>query len=105
MPTQQQIERFTLAFHRVAVQRLRNEPDLRRQAQQVLDRWDANSPSPSGEGYRAKWRELLDGDIDWLAFIVCADNEQAATLRGVSPLGFLLGESERLRIRCAAMAA
>jgi hypothetical protein len=105
MPTQQQIERFTLAFHQVALQRLRGEPDLWRQAPQVLDRWDANSPSPSGQRYRDRWRELLDGDIGRLQAAVCIDSEEAATLRGVSPLGFLLGESERLRIRREAMAA
>lgn len=105
MPTQQQIERFTLAFHQVALQRLRGETELWRQALEVLDRWEANSPSPSGQRYRDLWRQLLNGDLIRLEAAVCVDNEQAATLRGVSPLGFLLGESERLRIRREAMAA
>jgi hypothetical protein len=105
MPTQQQIERFTLAFHRVALQRLRGEPELWRQALAVLDRWEATSPSPSGRRYRDLWRQLLTGDLGWLEAAVCVDSEEAATLRGVSPLGFLLGESERLRIRHEAMAA
>lgn len=106
MPTQHQIERFTLAFHQVAVQRLRSNPELWRQALEVLDRWDASNPSSSGQRYREVWRRLLSGgDLDRLESTVCADNEHAATLRGVSPLGFLLGESERLRIRREAMAA
>lgn len=105
MPTQQQIERFTLAFHRVALQRLRDEPELRRHALEVLDRWDANSPSPSAQRYRARWRQLLSGDLARLEATVCVDNEEAATLRSVSPLGCMLGEPERLRIRREAMAA
>jgi hypothetical protein len=105
MPTQQQIERFILAFHQVAVQRLRSEPELWRQALAVLDRWEANSPSPSAQRYRDMWRQLLNGDLGRLEAVVCAGTEEAATLRGVSPLGFLLGESERLRIRREAMAA
>ena len=105
MPTQQQIERFTLAFHQVAMQRLRNDPDLRRLALEVLDRWDAGSPSPSGLRYRQQWRQLLDGDVARLESTVCAQDEHAATLRSVSPLGFLLSEPERLRIRREAMAA
>lgn len=105
MPTQQQIERFTLAFHQVAMQRLRVDPGLRRQALAVLDRWQAVSPSPSGQRYRDTWRQLLSGDLASLEAAICVDSDQAATLRGVSPLGFLLGESERLRIRSEAMAA
>jgi hypothetical protein len=105
MPTQQQIERFTLAFHQVALQRLRGEPELRRKALDVLDRWDATSPSPSSQRYRDTWRQLLRGDLERLEAAVCVDSEEAATLRSVSPLGFVLGEVERLRVRRDAMAA
>lgn len=103
MPTQQQIERFTLAFHRVAMKRLRQEPGLEREALRVLDRWEANGASIAGSRYRERWRRLLTGDIARLEEAVCSDTEQAATLRSVSPLGFLLDDTERLRIRREAM--
>lgn len=105
MPSPQQIERFTLAFHQVAVERLRHQPVLRAQALEVLNRWESNGASPGGKFYRDQWRNLLKGDIDMLWNAVCHDNELAATLRSMSPLGFLLPEEERLRIRREAMAA
>jgi len=105
MPTQQQIERFTLAFHKVAVQRLCEDPDHAQRAVQVLDRWEANGVSSAGQRYRNAWRALLAGEVAELERVVCSDTEQAATLRSVSPLGFLLDEPQRLRIRSQAMAA
>lgn len=106
MPSQQQIERFTLAFHKVAVERLRQRPALMQDAMRVLSRWESGGASSSSQRYRDTWRRLLEGgDIDSLASIVCADNEMAATLRSMSPLGFLLAEDERLRVRREAMQA
>ena len=105
MPTQQQIDRFTLAFHRLAVQRLQLEPHLQRQALAVLDRWDAAGLSPASSRYRQEWRHLLTGDVARLQAVVCADTDHSATLRGMSPLGFVLDDAERLRVRREAMAA
>jgi len=105
MPSQQQIERFTLAFHKVAVERLRQRPTLRLQALEVLSRWEASGASSGGQTYRDMWRDLLAGDVNALSRAVCVDSEMAATLRSMSPLGFVLDEDERLRIRREAMAA
>jgi hypothetical protein len=105
MPSQQQIERFTLAFHQVAVDRLRQQPALKQRALEVLSRWESSGVSSAGQRYRDTWRRLLTGDIEALTRAVCTDTEQAATLRSMSPLGFLLPEDERLRIRREAMAA
>ncbi|MBP6405900.1 MAG: hypothetical protein LCH79_14905 [Proteobacteria bacterium] len=105
MPTHQQIDRFTLAFHKVALQRLREDPRSADQALAVLDRWEANGASPAGARYRGRWRSLLGGDVNRLEQIVCTQTDEAATLRSVSPLGFLLDEAERQRIRREAMAA
>ncbi len=104
MPSQQQIETFTLAFHKVAVDRLRERPVLKQHALEVLNRWESHGVSPASQPYRDTWRRLLSDDIETLTQAVCTDTEQAATLRGVSPLGFLLAEDERLRIRREAMA-
>lgn len=105
MPSQQQIERFTLAFHKVAVDRLRQQPVLTQRALDVLGRWESGGVSPAGQRYRDTWRRLLTGDIETLSHAVCNETDQAATLRSMSPLGFLLAEDERLRIRREAMAA
>lgn len=105
MPSYQQIERFTLAFHKLAIKRLRDDPALIRQAVAVLDRWESNGVSAEGQCYRDTWRKLLDGDIDRLEQLICISTDEAATLRSGSPLGFLLDAPERMRIRHEAMAA
>lgn len=104
MPTQQQIERFTLVFHHEALQRLRANPSLREQALNVLARWESNGMSPAGQSYRDRWRQLLRADIDTLEDAVCVATDEAATLRSVSPLGFLIDDDSRLRLRSTAMA-
>lgn len=105
MPSQQAIERFTLAFHRQAVARLREHDELREQALRVIDRWEAAGMSESSRSYRAEWRSLLRGDAAQLEQAVCSTSAHAATLRSMSPLGFVMTPDERLRIRQEAMAA
>ena len=104
MPTQRQIERFTLAFHREALNRLRAEPQLREQAAAVLDRWEAQGVTGHAQVYRDRWRTLLRGSFADLEVAVCADTDDAATLRSMSPLGFVLAQEERLKLRQEAMA-
>lgn len=105
MPTQRQIERFTLAFHQEAVRRLALKPELLDEALDVLDRWEQRGLSSGSAVYRAEWRRLLGArDLAGLAQTVCVDDEHAATLRGMSPLGFVLPEEERQRLRQQVMA-
>ncbi|MDZ4356440.1 MAG: hypothetical protein U1B84_08505 [Variovorax sp.] len=105
MPSQQAIERFTLAFHRQAVVRLREHDELREQALSVIDRWEAGGMSTSSRRYRDEWRSLLRGDPAQLERAICSTSEHAATLRSMSPLGFVLTPAERMHIRQEAMAA
>lgn len=104
MPSQQDIDRFTLVFHQRAVECLRQERDLQLKALDVLDRWEARGMSDGSRGYRNEWRTLLLGDLNRLEQAVCITTEHAATLRNMSPLGFVLSDEERLRIRRTAMA-
>lgn len=105
MPTQQQIERFTLVFHQEALKRLARDPALRARALQVLDRWEANGLTSSGQSHRDEWRHLLAADQEALLEALCSDAEHAATLRSMSPLGFLLDDAEKAGLRREAMAA
>lgn len=105
MPTQQQIERFTLAFHQVALPRLADDPALRRQALQVLERWEARGVSSSGQAYRDEWKVLLAADKETMSHALCSEAEHAATLRSMSPLGFLMSDEEKARLRREAMSA
>jgi hypothetical protein len=103
MPTQRQIERFTLEFHQVAVDRLRTHPEQLTKAMEVLNRWEAQGSSGSGQVYRDTWRRMLGSGIDEIEKTVCVDTDSAATMRSMSPLGFVLSEDERMQIRRKAM--
>lgn len=104
MPTQRQIEQFTLAFHQVAVNRLRAHPEQLIKAVDVLNRWEAQGISGSGQVYRDAWRRMLGSGVDEIEKTVCIDSDSAATIRSMSPLGFVLSEEERMQIRRKAMA-
>jgi hypothetical protein len=102
MPTQLDIDRFTLAFHRLAVPRLQTEPGLVQRALQTLDRWREQRGLDTRDTYGQEWRELLTGDLVRMEQTVCAQGAHAATLRGTSPLGFVLTPQERSAARRAA---
>lgn len=104
MPSQRQIECFTLQFHRTAVDRLRVHPEYLVQAIGVLDRWEAQGASSAGQAYRDTWRNALQMGLPDVEKISCVDTDEAATLRSMSPLGFVLSEQERMHIRREAMA-
>ena len=104
MPSQQQINAFTQAFHVTAIQRLALEPALVERALQTVQRWqDQRGPSAS-DPYMQEWKLLLRGNVDELRNRVCADNDEAATLRNASPLGFVLTPSERQALRAQSVA-
>lgn len=104
MPSQQQINAFTQAFHRAAIQRLVAEPALVKRALQTLQRWqDQRGPSAS-DPYMQDWKVLLGGDLAVLQARVCADDDAAATLRNASPLGFVLTPAERQALRALSVA-
>lgn len=99
MPSQQHIDAFTQAFHRVALERLQSRPELVVQAIQALDRWrDQRGVSASGPCL-AEWRLLLNGDLQVLQHRICESSDEATTLRNVSPPGFVLTPSERQSLR------
>jgi len=103
MPSQQQIERFTLAFHRRALERLHADPVLICKALDILNRWEAQGASSEGQRYRDDWRRLLQDGTEAIERAVFEQTDIAATLRSMSPLGFVLEPDERLRIRREAM--
>ncbi len=48
---------------------------------------------------------MLGGGVDEIEKSVCIDTDTAATMRSMSPLGFLLSDSERMQISRKAMEA
>jgi hypothetical protein len=104
MPTPAQLDAFTLAFHRAALSRMREQPQLIEQAKQVLHRWDAQRGLTASEPYLQQWKTLLSQGVDAIEQATCHADDEAATLRNISPLGFVLPHSERLQLRKAVMA-
>jgi hypothetical protein len=84
---------------------MRARPQLVTQAAQVLQRWDEQRGLTASEPYLRQWKDLLAQGIDAIEQATCLGTEQAATLRNVSPLGFVLQNSERMQLRKAAMNA
>lgn len=99
MPSQQDIDRFSLAFHREAVERLRVNPSCIEAALAVLKRWQVQRGEQSSDVYLTRWEQLFNGSGGKLAQVVCSDTPEAATLRSMSPLGFLLSAQERQALR------
>ena len=99
MPSQQQINAFTQAFHLTAIQRLAAEPALVERALQTVERWHVQRGPSASDPYMREWQVLLRGDLRELQNRVCAESDEAATLRNASPLGFVLTPVERQALR------
>jgi len=99
MNAQDRINRFTLAAHRLAVERLHRDPALTAQAIAVLQRWRQQAGGPSHcDRYWNEWEQLLQQGPAAVETAVCASTAHAATLRSVSPLGRFLLPAERFRM-------
>lgn len=103
MPSQTQLNAFTRDFHRAAIRRLAVKPELVERALHTLQRWQDQRGATASDPYLEEWRLLLGGDLDVLQDRVCADDDLAATLRNVSPLGFVLTPAERQALRAQSM--
>ena len=103
MPSQQQINAFTQAFHQAAIKRLDEKPALVELALLTLERWQIQRGSSSSDPYMREWQALLNADLSQLQTRVCADDDHAATLRNTSPLSFVLTPAERHTLRTKIM--
>jgi hypothetical protein len=95
MNRQQQIDKFLLAAHRLALSRLRAEPSRIEPVRAQLARWRVQSGSTRSDLYWDEWQRLLVADLAEIERVVCADNEHGAVLRSVSPMSTLITQGER----------
>ena len=95
MERQRSIERFLLAAHRLAMSRLREQPQRVEELRSVLRRWREQSGRSHSDRYWDEWDRLLAMPLDDLERTICANDEHAAVLRSVSPIGMLISEAER----------
>lgn len=87
-------ERRNHHLHRAALAKLREEPERKTAALELLERWLADERLESSRPWLLEWRALLtERTIDDIAAIVLSEEGQA--LRQCSPLGPLLTPQER----------
>lgn len=90
------IDTFSLAAHRLAVTRLREQPTRLSEALDVLERWRRQAGGTShADPYWNEWECLLRAGVDAVENAACADTSHGATLRSVSPLGRFISVAER----------
>ena len=106
MDRHQQIDVFSLAAHRLAMARLREQPERVEEALGVLRRWRAQAGGPSHcDPHWDEWERLLRSGADVLESVVCGLTDHGATLRSVSPLGRFISVAERNGLLRQALAA
>ena len=90
------IDIFSLAAHRLAVERLREQPARVGEALGVISRWRDQSAGPSHcDLYWDEWQRLLEQGIDSVERAALSPDAHGATLRSVSPLGRFISVAER----------
>ena len=93
------IDIFSLAAHRLALQRLREQPALVAEALGVIARWREQSAGPSHcDPYWDECQLLLERGVDSVergALSPDSPDSHGATLRSVSPLGRFISVAER----------
>jgi hypothetical protein len=84
-----------LHLHRVAMEKLRWQPELRRSCVALLDDWLERSEYAPARHWLMQWREMLSGwTVQRMADVVL-DPEGGQTLRQCSPLAPVLTPRER----------
>ncbi len=95
MNRQQQIDHFLLQAHRLAVERLRADPERLTQVAETLQRWRTQVGATRSDVYWDEWQVMLDAGVDAIEAGTCVASDHAAALRNVSPVGSLITQRER----------
>ena len=102
MNRQQQIDAFLLEAHRLALSRLRVQPERIVEVANTLARWRRQAGPTRSDRYWDEWQSLLDAGVDAVEARACGMDEHAAVLRSVSPVGVLISAQERSELLRAA---
>ncbi|MGJ7615080.1 MULTISPECIES: hypothetical protein [unclassified Variovorax] len=98
MNRQQQLDQFSLALHRRALDALRHEPGLRDHARKTLARWRQQSGTTRSDALWDEWALLLADEFVVLENAALGESEHGQLMRSVSPLGGLVSQSERMTL-------
>jgi hypothetical protein len=93
------IDVFSLAAHRLALERLRQRPERVSEALSVLARWRQIAGGRShSDTYWDEWERALREGVDAVERTALDPSSHGATLRSVSPLGRFISAQERLAL-------
>ena len=89
------LDAISLEMGRRVAQRLREQPELIRVAQENLDRWTRlNSNAPSLLRCYSEWRAILNRPIEGICTILVSDDQASRRLRQNSPFAGVLNARE-----------
>jgi hypothetical protein len=95
MNRQQQIDSFLLEAHKLALARLRADPQRMQEVAALLAKWRLRAGATRSDAYWDEWDGLIAQGVDAMERTVCAEDQHGAVLRSVSPLSVLISQHER----------
>lgn len=95
MNRQQQIDEFLLSAHKLALSRLRAQPERLQDVAALLARWRRQAGDNRSDAYWDEWNRLIAQGVDAIEREVCSAGDHAAVLRSVSPMSVLISQRER----------
>lgn len=94
--THQNLDRRSLALHRVIAEKIRQDPSLLEIPKTTLQRW-RGMVCANSIPYIDEWQRLIDADMDECLRVATENYEYAAALRQSSPFCGILTSLERRR--------
>ena len=95
MNRQLQLDHFSLALHRRAIDALRADPTLNARVRQTLTRWRSQAGETRSDALWSEWEQLLSDEPDALARAALSETDHGQLMQSVSPLGVLVTQRER----------
>ena len=94
MRTHQEIDRRSVALHRLVAERVRRDPSLFEKARVTLARW-RETVCISSQPYLNEWEQLMNQGVEACLSVAVEDSERATALRQSSPFSGVLTNRER----------
>jgi len=94
MRTHQEIDKRSLALHRLVADKIRRDPALFDRVRGTLARWRVQV-SPSAQPYLEEWERLVERGMESCLKVATEDSQRATALRQSSPFTGVLTNQER----------
>jgi hypothetical protein len=94
MRTHQEIDRRSLALHRLVAERVMRDPALFEKTRLTLARW-RQTVCVASQPYLEEWERLMNQGVDACLSVAVEDSQRVAALRQSSPFSGVLINRER----------